>query len=225
MKIFIDCGTNYFQGLSQFHEMYKFDSDWQIYCFEANPETYKNALKRVPGWLNGLNYQLSNQAISDQNGFCTVNCASEDDSCMQHYNGVVWKNLARRVYGRLRRVLGISPHTNQGSNILDKPPQMSEDHKFRYKSFQVESIDFSEFLESLSQKKPDKVVVKMDIEGAEFQVLDRFFTTKACENVSEMYVEFHERFFLERESEYKKKKQGYFERAERMRGLTLKEWH
>ncbi|MFM7191098.1 MAG: hypothetical protein ACKOX2_09810, partial [Microcystaceae cyanobacterium] len=117
MKIFIDGGTNLFQGLTQFHGQFHFDSTWQIYCFEANPETYQMALKRIPSWLQPLNFQVLNQALADQAGTVTVNCASADDSCMQYYDGVLWKNLARRGVGKIRRLMGISPHTNQGSNI------------------------------------------------------------------------------------------------------------
>jgi FkbM family methyltransferase len=94
MNIFIDGGTNRFQGLTAFHKRLNFDETWKVYCFEANPETYKDSIKRVPTWLKNLNFQFFNQAISSADGFVTVNCASTDDSCMHYYNSVLWKNIS-----------------------------------------------------------------------------------------------------------------------------------
>jgi FkbM family methyltransferase len=225
MKVFIDGGTNLFQGLTQFHDQFHFDPTWQIYCFEANPETYQVALKRIPQWLQPLNFQFFNQALADQAGTVTVNCASADDSCMQYYDGVLWKNLARRGVGRIRRLLGISPHTNQGSNILEKPPESHGDHIFRYKPYTVEAIALGEFVESLVQQEPEKLIIKLDIEGAEFQVLDQLFQSPAIHHISDMYVEFHERYFQEEEEVYRQKKLGYFQQAETLQSLSLQEWH
>ncbi|MFM7382569.1 MAG: FkbM family methyltransferase [Microcystaceae cyanobacterium] len=225
MKIFIDGGTNLFQGLTQFHGQFHFDSTWQIYCFEANPETYQMALKRIPSWLQPLNFQVLNQALADQAGTVTVNCASADDSCMQYYDGVLWKNLARRGVGKIRRLMGISPHTNQGSNILEKPPERHGDHIFRYKPYTVEAIDLGALVESFAPQQPEKLIIKLDIEGAEFQVLDRLFQSPGIHLISEMYVEFHERYFQEKEEAYRQKKLGYFQQAANLNSLMLQEWH
>ncbi|MGL5033633.1 MAG: FkbM family methyltransferase, partial [Microcystaceae cyanobacterium] len=203
MNIFIDGGTNIFQGLSSFNQNLQFDENWKIYCFEANPETYARATKRVPAWLQNLDFKLFNQAISDSNGFVNVNCASSDDSCMHYYEGSLWKNHALRIIGKIRRTLKISPYRNQGSNILENPPANDGDHIFRYKTIQVPSVRLSDFVQNIIEtEKPEKIIVKLDIEGAEFSVLDDLFSTPAVTEINELYVEFHERFFKGQEADY-----------------------
>lgn len=226
MKIFIDGGTNNFQGLSSFHERLNFDKNWKIYCFEANPETYQRATKRVPHWLKNLDFQFFNQAIANVDGVVKINCASSDDSCMHYYDGVLWKNCALRMFGKIRRLLNISPHRNQGSNILENPPENDGDHIFRYKSQEIEAVRLSNFVEKiLEAEKPEKIIIKLDIEGAEFSVLDDLFASPVVSKIAELNVEFHERFFKGQEDEYKQKKLGYFQQAKVMQGLIINEWN
>lgn len=226
MNIFIDGGTNFFQGLTVFHERLNFDETWQIYCFEANPETYERATQKVPTWLRNCNFTFLNQALSSTNGVVKVNCASSDDSCMSYYDGVLWKNWARRIAGRIRRLLNISPYRNQGSNILENPPTVDGDHVFRYKTYEIEAVSLRDFLEKLTEtQKMGKVAIKLDIEGAEFDVLDDLFASPIISSIDELYVEFHERFFKGQEAEYEQKKLGYFQKAETIPNLKIYEWN
>lgn len=51
-------------------------------------------------------------------------------------------------------------------------------------------LDFSKFL--FTEFSPDDyIVVKMDIEGAEYDVLDEVIKTRAIEKIRELYVEYH----------------------------------
>ncbi|MGL5034009.1 MAG: hypothetical protein ACRC6M_09445, partial [Microcystaceae cyanobacterium] len=77
----------------------------------------------------------------------------------------------------------------------------------------------------IETEKPEKIIVKLDIEGAEFSVLDDLFSTPAVTEINELYVEFHERFFKGQEADYEQKKLGYFQQAEAMQSLTLKAWN
>lgn len=56
----------------------------------------------------------------------------------------------------------------------------------------VDAIDFSKFLLKFKQFN---VVVKLDIEGAEYKVLRHIIDTGAIKVISELYCEWHERFF------------------------------
>lgn len=52
----------------------------------------------------------------------------------------------------------------------------------------VPAIDFSQFLDLLAF---DKCVVKMDIEGAEYAVLDHLIDTGSILKISDLYIEWH----------------------------------
>ena len=58
----------------------------------------------------------------------------------------------------------------------------------------VETIDFSKFL-SENATSDDFVVVKMDIEGAEFDVLPSLIENGTYKLINDFYCEFHETFF------------------------------
>ena len=54
----------------------------------------------------------------------------------------------------------------------------------------VETIDFCKWLEE-NIKEDDYVMVTLDIEGSEYEVLQKMFKTRAMKYISKMYVEFH----------------------------------
>ena len=67
----------------------------------------------------------------------------------------------------------------------------------------VKCIDFAKFLKSFSED--DYIVVKLDIEGAEYDVLNHLIETKAITKINELYVEFHDIFFNRNSEDIKNK--------------------
>lgn len=61
--------------------------------------------------------------------------------------------------------------------------------------YEVQMIDFSEFVKGLLQKHGKINLIKLDIEGAEFDVLDAFIEQNLHENIEYIMVETHERVF------------------------------
>jgi FkbM family methyltransferase len=59
----------------------------------------------------------------------------------------------------------------------------------------VESFDFSQWVKRNFSEK-DYVILSMDIEGAEFQVLDKMFQDGTIAYVDRLYVEFHPRALI-----------------------------
>ena len=53
----------------------------------------------------------------------------------------------------------------------------------------VEVIDFAEFLDQFDEE--DYIIVSMDIEGAEYDVLDHLINTDKLKIINEMYIEYH----------------------------------
>jgi len=180
-KVFIDCGTHLFQGFCLFVEKYNIDETWMCYSFEANPLTFEmskdnyNTLTR--SW--GLNIKHYNKAVYNKSTKIKVNCSLDS--------------------------LG---YVSQASNILKSPPCYDNIWKnsFEYKDGEVnvETINFSKFLKD-NVSIDDFVVVKMDIEGAEFVVIDSLIESGSYKLIDKFYCEFHERFF-DNEKEYQSKK-------------------
>ncbi|MEQ7871096.1 FkbM family methyltransferase [Chromohalobacter salexigens] len=60
----------------------------------------------------------------------------------------------------------------------------------KFKSLDVDCIDISEFLKAC-KKKYDKIILKMDIEGAEYDILEKLIENGVIELVDKLYCEFH----------------------------------
>jgi len=57
----------------------------------------------------------------------------------------------------------------------------------------VKCIDFSEFL--LGFDDDSYIIVKLDVEGAEYEILEHLINTNIITKINELYVEFHDGFF------------------------------
>lgn len=70
------------------------------------------------------------------------------------------------------------------------------------------AIDFEQVIMSIDAN--DVIIVKMDIEGAEYDLLDRLIETKAIKNINRLFVEFHDWIMPE---SYKARHQSIIERC------------
>jgi FkbM family methyltransferase len=202
MKIFIDCGTHLFQGFKQFAEKYNIDSEWKCFCFEANPFTYQRSQDVYEQLIeSGYNIEHFNKAVYNQEGTINVNCSKDDGG--PYADG----------------------HFSQGSNILSDPPDYDHTYHcgFTYQEEEVavETVNFSKFLRE-NVTADDFVLVKMDIEGAEFEVLPSMIEDESYKLINDFYCEFHERFF-EPKSKYKNLKEQYKEVLKKS-GILVEEW-
>ncbi|EAH5552728.1 FkbM family methyltransferase [Campylobacter upsaliensis] len=78
---------------------------------------------------------------------------------------------------------------SSGNSIISMP-------KAKQKSaYEVQIIDFCEFIAELIQKHGKIAFVKLDIEGAEFDVLNALIEKNLYKNIEYIMVETHERFF------------------------------
>jgi FkbM family methyltransferase len=71
----------------------------------------------------------------------------------------------------------------------------------------VKCIDFARFLNSFSDN--DYIVLKLDIEGAEYDVLNHLIKTNTITKINELYVEFHDIFFNRNSADIKNKLSNY----------------
>lgn len=198
-KIFIDGGTHMFQGFEEFAAKFNIDGEWECYSFEANPSTYEES-KDIHEYLleKGFRIDHRNQALSDFDGVVKVNCSQASPR--------------------------LTP-TGQGSNILENPP-LTDDVwgvTLNYTSTvtEVKSINLAEFIKSICSEG-DYLLIKLDVEGSEFMILDSLIKDINIKLISDIYVEFHERFFEDQDL-YIAKKAGY-KKAFEDKGIILNEW-
>jgi FkbM family methyltransferase len=70
----------------------------------------------------------------------------------------------------------------------------------------VKLIDFAAWLKE-HVRFEDTVIVSMDIEGAEYDLMEHLITTNAIMWINHLFVEFHSDLFVTREDEYKKREE------------------
>jgi FkbM family methyltransferase len=112
---------------------------------------------------------------------------------------------------------GKKNHSNSSSLIKEKKGvEKNEDIK-------VITIDFSKWLyERFSQS--DEIVLKMDIEGAEYPVLEHLVTTRAISLVKSLYCEWHAGRRLPPKKESIKRHCKLVEQLERNEKIILEPW-
>jgi len=187
-KKFFDCGTHLFQGFNEISKIYNIDSSWECYCFESNPKTYNISKENYLKLINdGLNINYFNAGVSNKNGYANLNLSES----------TIWDGTE------------VGTFTGQSSNILLNPPQKLQDNPIKYNLEKevIRLLDFSSIIELFSNIN-DFIVVKLDIEGTEFDVIDKLISTNAIKYINEIYVEFHPHFFDDSDS-YKKKIEHY----------------
>jgi FkbM family methyltransferase len=107
---------------------------------------------------------------------------------------------------------------NEGSSLCENKYSNRMDHKH---PVIVQGIDFSKWL-TVNFSPDDEIIIKMDIEGAEYDVLPKMIEDGTIEYANEMLIEFHGKkqlkgaYIHERYNEI----QDYFEKSE----VKLTKW-
>ena len=169
-KVCIDCGTHLGQGLADISARLGVDATWIVHSFEANPCVYKI-------------YAESGQRL---------------DHVQYHNAAVVGGGDAE---GGTVVVNVESPpgegETGMGTSIISLDKWNPWDGKLRdnFKTaYAVKATRLSSFIKD-NFEPGDYIAVKMDIEGAEYDVLEDMEASGALAYVDFLAVEFHAHFF------------------------------
>lgn len=93
------------------------------------------------------------------------------------------------------------------------------------KAIKVRVINFSSYLKSKSAQF-DKIIVKMDIEGAEVELLEALLKEKTANHISILYVEFHSQYQLKEHSLLTKKRENkILEDLSNDTNISVRIWH
>ena len=183
--IFIDCGTHLGMGFSRLAESLNIDHNWEIYGFEANPYVFDGYVKNIKSEkypiLSDKNINLENKAvwISDEGIEFSLRGITKHhyDTC---YNDDWKSDLATMVgeHNGLDVEESLDIPWDGGScaaKFKDKikdTPERDELYEW-HETIKVESIDLSQWIIN-NFSKNDHIVLKMDIEGSEYEILKAF---------------------------------------------------
>lgn len=194
-NIFLDLGTHYGQGLREFMQRFGMNEQWIIHTFEANPTTYGifvNSYLPLTPWV-----VHHNEAISDHDGTITVNLETPPNE----------------------------GDTGMGSSVipLDKwDPWGLNTSKNHFKiQKEVPCIDFSKFIKQ-NFERGDNIIVKMDIEGSEYDTLQKMIDDSTIEYINHISVEWHSRFFINK-NEIEEREKRIIDTLQKY-DLTLESW-
>lgn len=168
-----------------------------IYNFDDNWTIYSfepnpNTFTKSQNYKPVLNNLTHiNAAVSTTDGLTTIYCEASQDGC------------------------------GEGSNILAEPPEkdIQYGHIFNYSIVETKTYDLCSFISKL----PDieTMVIKMDIEGEEFNILPQILKNNI--KINTMYIEFHERFF--KDYEYYKNLKTFYINELKNNGIQVIVWN
>lgn len=172
-KIHLDLGTHFGQGLNNFISILNIDSNWDVYSFEANPITY-NEFKNIGGHnaFGNLNINFLNQAIGTSEEMISMNLETAGDT--------------KKPNGMASSIISLNEWQPWGGTLQQN---------FKETAI-VQCIDFSNFVSKLDG---DFITCKMDIEGAEFDILEKMISDRSILKINKIWIEFHDNFFTEKQ--------------------------
>jgi FkbM family methyltransferase len=179
-SLFLDCGSNIGQGFEFFRKYYPLER-FDFVLFEPNPHCFKILEQKYFGFC--------------AEGVTLVNAAVGVEEAEIDFFGL------GDTQGGIYSVGGsILPEHNSG---MYTTPQNS--------SIKVTSINFTDYLRNLIEdKKYSAIILKLDIEGGEYQILDSLEENELLGLFETIYVEFHSQYMSKEFSNLYKTKEQLF---------------
>lgn len=135
--------------------------------------------------------------------------------------GVGTKNCRSRFFGLDSSEGGLLA---QGGSTLEKHNSLIYDVRDRA-HIEVQIIDFSDYLLDKS-KCYDKIIVKMDIEGAEVELLENLLSDLTINKICVLYVEFHSKYQAEPlATETRRREQNILRILKKETRVAFRLWH
>lgn len=166
-KIFIDCGSNLGQGYDQISKKENMDDTWDIFMFEPNIKCYESLKTK----FTEKNIKIFNSAVSNtykKEKFLLEYCPTQKE----------WVGGA--------------------SNILGKKylkPSYIKNEYIKNSEYLVDCIDLSDFIMK-NFTNEDYIILKLDIEGSEFEILPKMISDNTLNFIDKIYVEWHDHLIL-----------------------------
>lgn len=191
-KVFLDCGTHELEGFEELYKRCGLDESWEVFCFEVVEELIPKIQEKTL-FKTLPNIEVINKAVWTEDGKMPLTLDLQFDDMYD--------------YGGATNILG--------DNYL-KPDYIK--HELRKNAREVETLDFSKFVRE-NFSKEDQIIVKLDIEGAEYEVLDKMINEGTVDYVNAFFVEWHNHMLD------KKYDENYLRRQLAQRNIPLYYWH
>jgi len=150
-------------GAEESFERKGVNGSWEIYCVEAVPR-YEQVLNKTKKEL------LTVSSVKSFTVFTGVAVSNKDGTTELIYD----------------KPTGGAEQTSWGTSIIP------EKRVYTDRGIDIKTYDIVTFMRDIVQaKQSDEVICKMDIEGSEYDVLRRIFTSGIIKLFDELYVEFH----------------------------------
>lgn len=169
-KILLDCGSHFGKGLRRQIDLHNINESWKIYSWEANPYTYEKFVANER--FKHLNVTAYNAAVSGSDGRIKFNIQSSTDR-----------------QGNLSK-------SGTGSSVITLDEWRPVGTKPFIEEVEVEKINLSRWI-SENLNTNDFVILKMDIEGAEYETLEQMIWDDNLKYINKMYIEWHSHMFTD----------------------------
>ena len=162
-NILLDCGGYMGQTIDCFKNTttYKKNS-WQIYSFEAIPELY-NIIRKKHRDIN-----IINKAVWINNDILNF-----------------YKTTIKKQY--LKKQNDNSFIYGQGSSLMKSKVTGSLD---KDNPLQIKGLHLSKYIKD-NFNKQDNIWLKLDVEGAEYEILEDLINSDCIEYIDKLFIEFH----------------------------------
>jgi len=178
-NIYLDCGRHFGEGLEHFCKKLRINNEWKIYSFEANPVTHDFFIKNKKIKFLDLDCEFIHSAVMDFSGETEMLIAS-NESELEMSGGSSC----------------LSINTWNPRNNFEKSYS---------RTIKVPCVNFSNFVKNLP--KSANIYCKLDIEGAEFDVIESMIENGSIQRIRKFWIEFHENFTTKKKF-YKQRKKN-----------------
>jgi len=146
----------------------------------------------------GFHYMLF-----DANRFCCefLHNKYKDDPTIVIYNNAIYSQAGKKTFT-------FRSEDDVGGSLVDVHNSAYKDYFYLSSIDKLESckqtvncIDINALINNLLSKIYNNIIIKMDIESAEYDVLESMIEHGTIKKVKKMYIEFHTKFMLSKDRE------------------------
>jgi len=160
-KIFIDCGSHDGCSIRKFRDLYDKKEEYEIYSFEPNPHLQKYYDQL---YNKHTHYSKGVWVKDGKIDFYVSGCTGGSTLIETKYKHNEKKRITRKIVCNL--ILPIEEKIN------------------------IDCIDLSYWIKN-TFSKDDYIILKMDIEGAEYEILYKMIKESTLDYINELLIEFH----------------------------------
>ena len=182
MRFFLDIGTHYGEGLSEFSHKLRLQTGWTIHCFEPNilTKTELGINEVTKEWSSSVT--LHRKAVWNKSEKVNFLCSKRDPGELEDYYTSRWSTSYNDPLTRDNKLLdGVSSHI---SGVRQ--------NTWGGDTIEIDAISGCDILDMLDLKDEDEVYIKIDAEGAEKEIIESFLSSNLVHLIKEIYCEVHE---------------------------------